>query len=147
MKCICLQDPSLQSFPLSRNRDASVVEERTSWKIGAEFLHIFGERILVIFSHEPFLYLIRLCPNIPVKLNSFALEVFRLRSNRACFGLDDFGLDGLGEGVDCLDPPLCRGPSQGTCSSCTKCLVCACETGGKTREENESELVQEDRKG
>ena len=34
----------------------------------------------------------------------------------------------------CVDPPLCRGTSQGKCGSCTKDLVCVGETVGKMGE-------------
>ena len=47
------------------------------------------------------------------------------------------------EGI-CVDPPLCRGTSQGQHSSCTKSLVCVCEIVGKEGEVGEKELVQVD---
>ena len=53
----------------------------------SKFIHIFGDRILEIVSRKNFLYLIRIRPKIPVKLNSSRLGVFRL---------DRFGLDGVG---------------------------------------------------
>ena len=77
----------------------------------------------------------------PVNLNSPGLEV--LRFDR--FGLDDIGLNrfGLIPGKDgiCVDPPLCRGTSQGKYGSCTKDLVCVGETVGKKSEMGERELV------
>ena len=41
----------------------------------------------------------------------------------------------------CVDPPLCRGPSQGEYSSCTKGRVRVGEIVGKTGEVGERELV------
>ena len=35
--------------------------------------------------------------------------------------------------VICVDPPLCRGTSQGKYSSCAKSLVCVCEIVEKSR--------------
>ena len=44
------------------------------------------------------------------------------------------------EGI-CVDPPLCRGTSQGKYSSCTEGLVCVGEIVGKIGEVGERELV------
>ena len=41
----------------------------------------------------------------------------------------------------CVDPPLCRGTSQGKYGSCTKDLVCVGEIVGKMGEVGERELV------
>ena len=41
----------------------------------------------------------------------------------------------------CVDPPLCRGTSQGKCSSCTEGFVCVGGTVGKIGEVGERELV------
>ena len=41
----------------------------------------------------------------------------------------------------CVDPPLCRGTSQGKYGSCAKDLVCVGGTVGKIGEEGERELV------
>ena len=41
----------------------------------------------------------------------------------------------------CVDPPLCRGTSQGKYGSCTKALVCVGEVVGKIGEVSERELV------
>ena len=41
----------------------------------------------------------------------------------------------------CVDPPLCRGTSQGTYGSSTKGLVCVGEIVGKIGEVGERELV------
>ena len=68
----------------------------------------------------------RICPKIPVKLNSTALEVFRLDR----FGLDDLGSYPVTDGI-CVEPPLCRGTWQGKYSSCTESLVCVGEIVGK----------------
>ena len=43
--------------------------------------------------------------------------------------------------VICVDPPLCRGTSQGKYGSCTKDLVCVGEIVGKIGEVGERELV------
>ena len=93
-----LQDPSLQCSPLSRNRNASVTGGRTSLHQLSKFIHISSKRI----SHKPFLYLIRICPKIPVKLNSSGLEVFRLDR----FGVDVFELNRLGL-ITCKRWDLC----------------------------------------
>ena len=84
-----LQDPSLQCFPLSHDRNASVIGGRTSRHTNfSKSIHIFSDRILVVISRKSFLYLTRIFPKIPVKLNSSGLEVFRLDR----FGLNRFGL-------------------------------------------------------
>ena len=46
----------------------------------------------------------------------------------------------VGDGI-CVDPPLCRGTSQGEYSSCTEGLVCVGESVGKIGEVVERELV------
>ena len=71
--------------------------------------------------------MIRICPKIPIKLNSSGLDGF---------GLDRFGLITVRDGI-CVDPPLCRGTSQGKCGSRTIDLVCVGEIG----EVGERELV------
>ena len=58
----------------------------------SKFIHVFGDRILVVVTHKSFLYLKRIRPKILVKLNSSGLEAFRLD----CFGLDDNGLNDFG---------------------------------------------------
>ena len=93
------QDPSLQCSPLSRNRNATVIGYRTSRKFWWNSALLTSSVIvcLVIFSHESFLDLIRICQKIPVKLNSFGLEIFR-NCFRTFFGLNDFGLITCGSG-------------------------------------------------
>ena len=78
-----LQDPSLQCSPLSHDRNASVIGHRTYRNQLFQIPPYLQRYVLVVIPHESFLYLIRICPKIPVKLNSSGLEVFRL---------DEFGL-------------------------------------------------------
>ena len=55
----------------------------------------------------------------------------------------DLGSQPVRDGI-CVDPPLCRGTSQGDCGSRTIDLVCAGETVGKigqVDEMGERELV------
>ena len=46
----------------------------------------------------------------------------------------------MSDGI-CVDPPLCRGTSQGLNGSRTKDLVCVGETVGKKNEVGERQLV------
>ena len=96
-----------------------------------------GDGILVVASHKSFLYLVRICPKIPVKLNSSWLEVFGLDR----FGLDHFlGSSPARDGIS-VDPLLCRESSEGKYGSCAKRLGCEGEIVGKIGEVSERELV------
>ena len=88
----------------------------------SKFVHIFSDRV----SHKSFLSLTRICLKITVKLNSSGLEVSRL--NR--FGVDGVDLNRLGL-ITCVDPPLCRGTSQGFQGSRIIGPVCKGETVGE----------------
>ena len=64
------------------------LEERRVCTNLCKFIHILSKRI----SRISFLDLIRICPKIPSKLNSFGLEVFRIDR----FGLDVIELNRFG---------------------------------------------------
>ena len=62
--------------------------------------------------------------------------MWHISSSQPSPELDDDVRDGIR-----VEPPLCREPSQGKYGSCTKDLVCVCETVGKIGEMGEIELV------
>ena len=99
----------------------------------SKFTLIFGDRIWEVLSLNSFLCSARICPKIPVKVNSSRLKVF---------GLDHIGLITC-ERWMCVDSPLCRESSQGIHGLIVVGLVCEGETVGKIGEvdEIERELV------
>ena len=57
-----------------------------------------------------------------------------------CFDPNFSPFHSVRDGI-CVDPPLCRGTSQGKYGSCAKGLVCVGEIIGKIGEAGERELV------